>query len=72
MPQATLTAPGEVCENGFFTLDFKFTNGHAPYFIDYSDGTTTYSLVGGEDRPVPVLNYTITKTFTLTYLNDFY
>jgi gliding motility-associated-like protein len=72
LPQATLTAPNEVCENGFFTLDFKFTNGQAPYFFDYSDGTTTYSLVGGEDRPVPVLNYTATKTFTLTHLKDFY
>ncbi|HEY9044452.1 MAG TPA: PKD-like domain-containing protein, partial [Ohtaekwangia sp.] len=27
LPQATLSAPSEVCENGFFTLDFKFTNG---------------------------------------------
>jgi gliding motility-associated-like protein len=72
LPQATLTAPSEICENGFFTLDFKFTNGQAPYFFDYSDGTTTYSLVGGEDRPVPILNYTATKTFTLTHLKDFY
>ncbi len=72
LPQATLTAPSEICENGFFTLDFKFTNGQSPYFFDYTDGTTTFSLVGGEDRPVPVLNYTATKTFTLTHLKDFY
>ncbi|HEY9046453.1 MAG TPA: gliding motility-associated C-terminal domain-containing protein, partial [Ohtaekwangia sp.] len=72
LPQATLSAPSEVCENGFFTLDFKFTNGQSPYNFDYTDGTTTFSLVGGDDRPVPVLNYTATKTFTLTHLKDFY
>ncbi|HEY9007156.1 MAG TPA: PKD-like domain-containing protein [Ohtaekwangia sp.] len=71
LPTATLSAPGEVCENGFFTLDFQFT-GQAPYNFDYTDGTSTFSLVGGDDRPVPILNYTSTKTFTLTHLKDFY
>ncbi len=72
LPVPTLDAPPQVCEGGFFTLDFGFTQGQAPYFFDYTDGTTVFSLVGSEQRPVPVINYTATKTFTLTRLRDFY
>jgi len=72
LPVATLTAPAQVCEGGFFTLNFGFTTGQAPYFFDYTDGTTTFSLVGAEQRPVPVINYTATTTYTLTHLRDFY
>ncbi len=71
-PTATLDAPDEVCEGQTFTLDFTFSDGQAPYFFDYTDGINTYSLIGAEVRPVPISNYTTTKTFTLTHLRDFY
>lgn len=72
LPTATLTAPAEVCEDGFFILDFAFQTGQSPYTFEYNDGTTTFNLIGAESRPVPVMNYTATTTYTLTKVIDFY
>jgi gliding motility-associated-like protein len=72
LPVASLTAPDKVCEGAFFTLDFEFLKGQAPYYFQYTDGTTTFNLVGGEDRPVPVSNYSKTTTYTLQSVKDFY
>ncbi|HPM32701.1 MAG TPA: gliding motility-associated C-terminal domain-containing protein [Chryseolinea sp.] len=71
-PVATLDAPLQVCQGQTFILDFQFSNGQAPYFFDYFDGTNTASLIGSDSRPVPISNYNATKTFTLTHLRDFY
>lgn len=73
IPTATL-APSHspVCEGDFFILNFTFSNGQAPYFFDYNDGTTFVNdRIGADNTPVPVLNYTDTKTYTLTELRDF-
>lgn len=72
LPTATLTAPAEVCEDGFFILDFAFQTGQSPYTFEYNDGTTTFNLIGAESRPVPVMNYIVTTTYTLTKVTDFY
>lgn len=71
-PTATLSAPTAVCQDGFFTLDFAFQAGQSPYTFEYTDGNSTYTLIGAESRPVPVLNYAATTTYTLTKVTDFF
>ncbi|GIV36254.1 MAG: hypothetical protein KatS3mg032_0633 [Cyclobacteriaceae bacterium] len=73
IPTATITpSQSPVCEGDFFILNFTFSNGQAPYFFDYNDGTTFVNdRIGADNTPVPVLNYTNTKTYTLTELRDF-
>jgi hypothetical protein len=73
IPVATITpSQSPVCEGDFFILNFTFSNGQAPYFFDYNDGTTFVNdRIGADNTPVPILNYTDTKTYTLTELRDF-
>lgn len=73
LPTATLSAShSPVCEGDFFILTFSFSNGTAPFFFDYNDGTTFVNdRIGADVTPVPILNYTDTKTYTLTELRDF-
>jgi gliding motility-associated-like protein len=73
LPVATLAPSNSpVCEGGFFTLDFEFQNGTAPYYFDYNEGGSTISRIGAAQTPVPVINYTAEKTYTLTRVRDFY
>lgn len=73
IPTATLTpSHTPVCEGDFFILNFTFSNGQAPYFFDYNDGTTFVNdRIGADNTPVPIINYTDTKTYTLTEVRDF-
>jgi gliding motility-associated-like protein len=72
LPTATLTpSDSPVCEGEFFLLNFEFT-GTAPFRFDYNDGAVfTNDRLGANTTPVPVLNYTDQKTFTLTKVRDF-
>ncbi|MBT1685150.1 PKD domain-containing protein [Dawidia soli] len=73
LPTATLTASTDaVCQGGNFTLDFKFPTGQEPFRFEYNNGVTPSNLVGGADRLVPIINYTATRTYTLTKITDFY
>ncbi len=73
IPTATL-APSHtpVCEGEFFILNFNFSNGTAPYFFDYNNGTVFVTdRIGADVTPVPVINYMNTTTYTLTRVRDF-
>jgi gliding motility-associated-like protein len=70
IPIATVAAsPSVLCGGGSSTLTFTLT-GTAPFNVDYSDGVTTFNLVGISTGHTVVVTPAITTTYAITAVTD--
>jgi hypothetical protein len=61
-----------ICSGGSATISFSLTGGTLPWRVQYSDGTTTYTLTGINASPhdTTISSITATTTFTLVSVQD--
>lgn len=71
LPTATISAsPAAICAGqGNSTLTFTLT-GTGPFNVSYSDGTTTFNLVGIATGHTAIVSPATTKTYTITNITD--
>jgi large repetitive protein len=70
IPVATVnSSPAILCGGGSSTLTFTLT-GTAPFNVDYSDGVTTFNLVGISTGHTVVVTPASTTTYTITAVTD--
>ncbi|HMI65145.1 MAG TPA: hypothetical protein VK517_03875, partial [Cyclobacteriaceae bacterium] len=71
IPTGTINAsPAAICAGqGSSTLTFTLT-GASPYNVSYSDGTTTFNLVGIATGHTVSVSPATTKTYTITAISD--
>lgn len=69
-PTAVVNAsPAAVCPGSPSTLTFTLT-GTGPYNVNYSDGITTFNLVGIANGHTVIVNPASTTTYTITSITD--
>ncbi len=70
LPVATISSlPGTLCIGASSTLTFTLT-GTAPFNVDYSDGGTTFNLVGISTGHTVGVNPVATTSYTITSVSD--
>ena len=71
LPNGTVSGATTICEGETADLTFNFTAGTGPYNVDYTDGSTTFSLTGiadGHTITVPPLS--ATTTYSISSISD--
>ncbi|MDB4655864.1 T9SS type A sorting domain-containing protein, partial [Flavobacteriales bacterium] len=66
LPLGTVSGATTICEGDATDLTFNFTAGTGPYDVEYSDGSTTFSLSGISDGHVESVTPSVTTTYSIT------
>ncbi|MBL4585636.1 MAG: hypothetical protein JKX84_01060, partial [Flavobacteriales bacterium] len=70
LPNGTVSGATTICEGDATDLTFNFTAGTGPYDVDYSDGSTTFSLSGISDGHTVSVSPSVTTTYSISSISD--
>src|SRR5690606_38896250 len=70
LPNGSISGSTDICANDPTTLTFNLSEGVGPFNVQYSDGTTTFSLNGINDGHTMTVNPSVTTTYSLVSLTD--
>lgn len=69
-PNGSITGTSTVCEAAPTTLTFNFSTATGPFNVQYSDGTTTFSLNGISSGHTISVSPSTTTTYSLVLIAD--